>query len=41
VRFAAARPGSATFVELKPVRLHTVTLNGSPLDPAAPRPHHP
>ncbi|MDG4827634.1 aminopeptidase N [Asanoa sp. WMMD1127] len=35
IRFRAAEPGSATFVELKPVRLHAATLNGAALDPAA------
>ncbi|GIF72216.1 aminopeptidase N [Asanoa siamensis] len=35
VAFRAADPGSATFVELKPVRLHAVSLNGVALDPAA------
>ncbi|WP_411136215.1 aminopeptidase N [Streptomyces sp. C10] len=30
-----ARAGGDTFVELKPVELHSVTLDGDPLDPAA------
>jgi aminopeptidase N len=30
-----ARPGSATFVECEPVELHSATLNGVLLDPAA------
>jgi aminopeptidase N len=34
VRFACERPGEETFIELRPVRLHEVTLNGSPIDPA-------
>ncbi|MFJ9738034.1 aminopeptidase N [Streptomyces sp. NPDC101166] len=32
IRFAA-RTGADTFVELKPATLHTVTLDGEPLDP--------
>ncbi|MEV4538196.1 aminopeptidase N [Asanoa sp. NPDC049518] len=35
VRFRATEPGSATFAEVKPVRLHAATLNGAPLDPAS------
>ncbi|GIF53157.1 aminopeptidase [Asanoa ferruginea] len=35
IRFGAAHPGSTTFVEVKPVRLHAVSFNGAPLDPAA------
>jgi len=34
VRFRAAEPGSTTFAELKPVRLHGATLNGAPLPTA-------
>ena len=34
IRFDCARPGSATFLDLRPVRLHEATLNGRPLDPA-------
>ncbi len=36
VRFRAAEPGSATFAELKPIRLHGATLNGVPLRPRPP-----
>jgi len=35
VRFAATRAGAKTFVELKPVRLHSATLNDVALDVAA------
>jgi len=35
VRFAAARRGTSTFAELKPVRLHAATLNGEALDVGA------
>ncbi|MEV0392599.1 aminopeptidase N [Polymorphospora rubra] len=35
IRFRAARPGSTTFVEVKPAQLRSVRLNGSPVDPAA------
>ncbi len=34
VRFASSRPGSATFIDLVARRVHEVTLNGRPLDPA-------
>ncbi|GIF68699.1 aminopeptidase [Asanoa ishikariensis] len=34
VRFRATEPGSSTFAEVKPVRLHAATLNGATLDPA-------
>jgi len=34
VRFATERPGAETFIELRPARLHEVTLNGAPIDPA-------
>lgn len=34
VRFAAT-PGSATFIEVRPVTLHRVLLNGAPVDVAA------
>src|SRR5256886_11187539 len=30
-----ARPGTATFVELRPAELHPATLNGRPLDPGS------
>lgn len=33
VRFAATRPGAATFVEVHPVRLRSARLNGSGIDP--------
>jgi aminopeptidase N len=33
VRFGCREPGSATFIELRPARLHRVTLNGQELDP--------
>ncbi|MFE0460024.1 aminopeptidase N [Kitasatospora sp. NPDC058965] len=35
IRFACTRPGAATFVDIKPVRLLRVVLNGEELDPAA------
>ncbi|MGC9670515.1 aminopeptidase N [Planosporangium sp. 12N6] len=35
VRFRCARPGAETFVEIRPAALHSVTLNGRALDPAA------
>ncbi|MGE5828675.1 MAG: aminopeptidase N, partial [Micromonosporaceae bacterium] len=34
VRFTAARPGAETFVELRPLQLHEVRLNGRALDSA-------
>jgi aminopeptidase N len=34
IRFRTVAAGGETFVELKPVRLVTATLNGTPLDPA-------
>ncbi|SNT40649.1 aminopeptidase N [Asanoa hainanensis] len=34
VRFRATELGSATFAEVKPVRLHAATLNGATIDPA-------
>src|SRR6476619_3634331 len=34
IRFRCAEPGAATFLDLKPVGLTWLTLNGSPLDPA-------
>nr|WP_181442426.1 aminopeptidase N [Streptomyces tateyamensis] len=35
LRFDCARPGAATFLDVKPVRLLRVELNGRQLDPAA------
>ncbi|GII79222.1 aminopeptidase [Sphaerisporangium rufum] len=35
VRFSCAEPGAATFVELKPVEVQEIRLNGVPVDPAA------
>jgi aminopeptidase N len=35
VRFSCQRPGARTFLELKPLLLHEVTLNGKALDPGA------
>ncbi|BCB84476.1 aminopeptidase N [Phytohabitans suffuscus] len=32
VRFRSARPGAATFAEIRPVELRSATLNGTPLD---------
>jgi len=32
VRFRCARPGTDSFVQLRPVRLHAAVLNGRPLD---------
>lgn len=34
IRFRCAEPGAATFLDLKPVELTSLTLNGSPIDPA-------
>ncbi len=34
VRFGCHQPGSGTFAELVGARIHSITLNGSPLDPA-------
>ena len=34
VRFGCRTPGAGTFVELRPVTLRQVVLNGTPLDPA-------
>ncbi|MGH3646643.1 MAG: M1 family metallopeptidase, partial [Micromonosporaceae bacterium] len=34
IRFSCTEPGAESFAELKPVRLHAATLNGTPLDPA-------
>ncbi|MEV7226787.1 aminopeptidase N [Polymorphospora sp. NPDC051019] len=34
IRFRAARPGSATFVEVKPAELRSVRLNDTPVDAA-------
>jgi aminopeptidase N len=34
IRFRAVEPGAETFVEVRPVRLHEVTLNGASIDPA-------
>jgi aminopeptidase N len=34
VRFGASQSGAPTFVELRPLQLHEVHLNGRPLDPA-------
>jgi aminopeptidase N len=34
IRFDCARPGAATFLELRPAALHEVHLNGVALDPA-------
>ncbi|MCW2877212.1 MAG: Membrane alanyl aminopeptidase [Sphaerisporangium sp.] len=34
VRFSCARPGAETFVELKPVSVQEIRLNGVPVDPA-------
>ena len=33
IRFACTTPGADSFVEVKPVRLRRVTLNGAPIDP--------
>ena len=33
IRFACAAPGASTFVEVRPVTLHSMTLNGVALDP--------
>ena len=33
VRFGCRRPGSATFIEIRPARLRRITLNGHELDP--------
>jgi aminopeptidase N len=35
VRFGCREPGSSTFIELMPARLHRVVLNGQDLDPGA------
>jgi aminopeptidase N len=35
IRFGCAEPGATTFVELRPARLHRLTLNGADLDPAS------
>ncbi|MFY1672655.1 aminopeptidase N [Plantactinospora sp. WMMB334] len=35
VRFRCATPGAGTFIEVRPVRLRGVRLNGADLDPAA------
>ncbi|MQY35026.1 Aminopeptidase N [Streptomyces sp. RB17] len=35
VTFSATTPGGSTFLELRPATLHSVVLNGRPLDPAA------
>ena len=34
LRFGCRQPGSGTFAELVGARIHSITLNGSPLDPA-------
>jgi aminopeptidase N len=34
VRFSCSEPGAATFVELKPVSVEEIRLNGTPVDPA-------
>jgi aminopeptidase N len=34
VRFRSLAPGGETFIEVKPTRLRSVTLNGAPVDPA-------
>ncbi len=33
VRFGCREPGAASFIELRPARLHRVMLNGQELDP--------
>jgi aminopeptidase N len=33
VRFGCQEPGAASFIELRPARLHRVVLNGQELDP--------
>ena len=35
IRFTCRAPGATTFVDLRPRVLHSVTLNGRPLDPAS------
>jgi aminopeptidase N len=35
IRFAAAAPGTGTFLEVRPAALHSVVLNGRALDPGA------
>jgi aminopeptidase N len=35
IRFTCAEPGASTFVELRPARLHRLTLNGADLDVAS------
>lgn len=35
IRFTAREPGASTFVDLRPRELHTVSLNGTALDPAS------
>ncbi|HEU5271834.1 MAG TPA: aminopeptidase N, partial [Jatrophihabitans sp.] len=34
IRFAAARPGAGTFVDIRPAAIELAELNGRPLDPA-------
>jgi aminopeptidase N len=35
IRFTCHEPGATTFADLRPRELHSATLNGDPLDPAA------